>query len=79
MHSLEDLANLLSINLHERKVLMTTITQATREKYMQQGMQQKKLHIARNMLTEGFALNIIQRIAGMSEAELRQLKAVAKG
>jgi predicted transposase/invertase (TIGR01784 family) len=41
---------------------------------MQQGMQQEKLHIAKNMLSEGLAANLIQKLAGISEEQFRQLE-----
>jgi predicted transposase YdaD len=37
-------------------------------------MQQEKLHIAKNMLSKGFAANLIRELAGISEEELRQLE-----
>ena len=73
-HSLKDLVKLLIVNPKEKEELMTTIAQAIGQEYMQQGMQQEKLHIARNMLSEGFASNVIRKLAGLSAEELRQLE-----
>ena len=41
---------------------------------MQQGMHTRGLEIAKNMLSEGFASNVIQKLAGVSAADLRQLE-----
>ena len=57
---------------------MTTIAQAIGQEYMQQGMQQEKLHIARNMLSEGFAANLVQKLAGLSVEELKKLQEEAQ-
>jgi hypothetical protein len=37
-------------------------------------MQQEKLIIAKNMLSKGFAANLIRELSGISEEELRQLE-----
>jgi predicted transposase YdaD len=37
-------------------------------------MRAEKLHIAKNMLSKGFAANLIQELAGISEEEFRQLE-----
>jgi predicted transposase/invertase (TIGR01784 family) len=50
-----------------------TAAQQLEQRGMQQGMQQERLHIANNMLSKGFAANLIQELAGISAEELRQL------
>ena len=57
---------------------MTTIAQSIGQEYMQQGMQQEKLLIAKNMLSEGFATNLIQKLAGLSVEELKKLQEESK-
>jgi predicted transposase/invertase (TIGR01784 family) len=51
-----------------------------RQEGKKEGMRQEKLHIAKNMLNKGFAANLIQELAGISEEEFRQLeKTYAEG
>ncbi len=40
----------------------------------QRGIQKRNLEIARNMLAEGLALNLIRKLSGLSEEELAQLQ-----
>ena len=48
------------------------------QKGMQQGMHTRGLEIARNMLSEGFAANVIRKLAGLSMEELMKLQEEAK-
>ena len=53
---------------------MTAAQQLRQEgetKGMQEGMQEEKLHIAKNMLSKGFTANLIRELAGISEEEFR--------
>ena len=66
------------INIPKNEIM--TVTQAIRhegmQKGIQQGMQQKKIHIAKNMSSKGFTPSLIQELSGISTEELRQLKKV---
>jgi predicted transposase YdaD len=73
-YSLEDLVTLIANSKKEKEEIMTTIAQAIGQEYMQQGMQQEKLSIAKNMLSKGLAANLIQELAGISAEELSQLE-----
>jgi predicted transposase YdaD len=44
------------------------------QKGRQEGRQQEKLDIARNMLSKGFSANLIQELVSISEEEFRQLE-----
>ncbi len=78
-HSLEDLANLLSVSSQEKEEIMTTIAQSIGKEYMQQGMRQAKLRIARNML---FKLHLdvqaVKEATGLSVEELIKLQQEAR-
>ncbi|MEX2443719.1 MAG: hypothetical protein WD492_08955, partial [Alkalispirochaeta sp.] len=49
------------------------IEQRGEQRGMQQGMQQKAREDARKMLTEGFDRDVISRITGLSEQEIKEL------
>ena len=55
-----------------------TVTQAIRQEGMQRGiqkgMQQKKIHIAKNMFSRGLTPSLIQELSGISAEELGQLE-----
>jgi predicted transposase/invertase (TIGR01784 family) len=62
---------------HKKEDIMTAAQQLRQEgetKGMQEGMQEEKLHIAKNMLSKGFTANLIRELAGISEEEFRQLE-----
>ena len=60
------------INIPKNEIM--TVTQAIRHEGMQQGMQQEKIYIAKNMFSRGFTPNLIQELSGISAEELRQLE-----
>ena len=51
-----------------------TAAQQLGKKFEQRGIQKRNLEIARNMLAEGLALNLIRKLSGLSEEELAQLQ-----
>jgi predicted transposase/invertase (TIGR01784 family) len=68
---------IIAVAPHKKEDIMTAAQQLRQEgaiKGIQQGMQQEKLHIAKNMLSEGLATNLIKKLAGISEEEFRQLE-----
>jgi predicted transposase/invertase (TIGR01784 family) len=74
-HSLADLADLVSSNPQEKEEIMTSIAQAIR----QEGMQQEKLHIAKNMLSKlHLDIKAVKEATGLSEEELIKLQEEAK-
>jgi predicted XRE-type DNA-binding protein len=78
-HSLADLANLVSSNSQEKEDIMTSIAQAIRQEGMQQGMQQEKLHIAKNMLSKlHLDIKAVKEATGLSEEELIKLQEEAQ-
>jgi predicted transposase YdaD len=74
----EELVQAIGDIIPQRKEDIMTAAQQLEERGelrgRQQGIQQEKLHIAKNMLSKGFAANLIQELAGISAEELRQLE-----
>ena len=82
-HSLEDLATLVGRDQQEKIEIMTSIAQAIGQEYeqkgIQKGMQQEKLHIAKNMLSKlHLDIKAVKEATGLSEEELMKLQEEAK-
>ena len=77
-HSSEEVLDTLkAIAPDKKQEIMTALQQLEKkseQRGMRQGIQQEKLHIAKNMLSEGLAFNLIRKLSGLSEAELAQLQ-----
>ena len=78
-HSLADLANLVSSSPQEKEEIMTSIAQAIGQEYEQRGMQQEKLHIAKNMLSNmHLDIQTVSQATGLSKEELMKIQEEAK-
>ena len=58
---------------------MTSIAQAIGQEYEKKGMQQEKLHIAKNLLSKlHLDIKAVKEATGLSEEELMKLQEEAK-
>ena len=77
-HSSDEIIEaIIALSPDKQENIMTALQQLEqkgRQEGMQQGMQTKSLEIAKNMLSKGFAANLIRELAGISEEEFRQLE-----
>lgn len=60
-YSLGELVDLVTSNAREKETTMISIAQAYKEEALQQGMQQEKSGIAKQMLCEGEAIEKVVR------------------
>ncbi|MHA7877660.1 MAG: hypothetical protein ACX93T_01900 [Bacteroidota bacterium] len=50
------------------------LEQRSEQKGRQEGMEKRNIEIARNMLSEGLAFNLVLKLSGLSEEALMKLK-----
>jgi hypothetical protein len=63
-----------SLNLFKSKEAIMNVTQAIRQEGIQEGIQQEKLGIARNMLHQlHLGVDVVQQATGLSKQELARL------
>ena len=73
-HSLAEVVQLVSTNPEEEQRIMTSIAQDYQQKGMQQGMQQERLGIAKNLLYQlHLGVEAVQRATGLSRQEIEKL------
>jgi Putative transposase, YhgA-like len=78
-HSLADLITLTTSNEQEKEDTMITIADAIGKEYMQQGMQQEKMSIAKNLLFNlHLDMQAVAQATGLSHEVLMRLQEEAK-
>ena len=78
-YSLGELVNLVVTNVEEKEAIMMTIAQAYQEEALQQGVRDRNLEIASNMLLQlHLDIDTVQKATGLTREEVKKLQAATK-